>query len=411
MNYLSKLKCLICGKEYQPEEIDYTCLRCKDEGILEVIYDYLQIKKCFNSDTLKNNTDYSMWRYLPLLPIDNPDKIGSLQVGWTPLYEAKNIRKELGLAHLWIKDEGRNPTASLKDRPSAVAVVKAQELGKNVVTCASTGNAASSLAGAAASVGLKSYIFVPQSAPEAKITQLMVFGSTIFAVRGSYDKAFDLSIAASREFGWYNRNTAFNPYMVEGKKTVALEIIEQMNFEVPDFIFIPVGDGCIISGVAKAYKDMFALGFINQLPRLVAVQAEGCKPVVDAVNGDGKVNFVQPNTIADSIAVGIPRNSLMAVRDIKASNGFGVAVSDKEIIAAIKYLGFKQGIFAEPAGSAAFAGMVKALEEGKVTRKNKIVVLVTGNGLKDIKSAKKAGREPLVIDACLEGVRRALGEK
>ncbi len=232
MNYLSKLKCLLCGKGYQPEEVEYTCLRCKDEG--------------------------------------------------------------------------RNPTASLKDRSSAVAVVKAQELGKNVVTCASTGNAASSLAGTAASVGLKSYIFVPQSTPEAKITQLMVFGSTIFAVRGSYDKAFDLSIAASREFGWYNRDTAINPYMVEGKKTVALEIIEQINFEVPDYIFIPVGDGCIISGVAKAYKDMFALGFINQLPILVAVQTEECKTVVDAVNGDDKVNFVQPNTIADSIAVGIP---------------------------------------------------------------------------------------------------------
>ena len=410
MSYIKKLKCLLCGTEYKSDEVKYTCPKCGDEGVLEIFYNYLEIKKVFTRESLKQNHQYSMWRYLPLLPVDNFDKIGPLKVGWTPLYEAKRVREDLGIPDLWIKDDGRNPTASLKDRPSSIAVVKAQELGEEIVTCASTGNAASSLSGAAASIGLKSYIFVPQTAPSAKIAQLLVFGSTVFAVKGTYDEAFDLSIKATKEFGWYNRNTAFNPYMVEGKKTVALEIIEQMDFKVPDYLFVPVGDGCIISGVAKAYKDMFSLGFIDHLPKLVAVQAEGCKPIVEAVNGDGLVRFVEPKTIADSIAVGIPRNRLMAVRDIKESKGFGIAVSDEEILKAIKYLGTREGIFAEPAGSTAFAGMVKALEEGKISRKEKVVVLVTGNGLKDVESAKKAGGEVLVINPNLKAVKEAMRE-
>ncbi len=411
MSYVKKLKCLLCGSEYNPDEVTYTCPKCGNDGILEVIYDYEEIKKHFSKESLQSNKDYSMWRYLPLLPVNDPSKIGPLKVGWTPLYEAKRIREDLDIPYLWIKDDGRNPTASLKDRASAIAVVKAQELGKKVVTCASTGNAASSLAGASASVGLKNYIFVPRTAPKAKIAQLLVFGATVLAVKGSYDEAFDLSIKATEKFGWYNRNTAFNPYMVEGKKTVALEIIEQMNFEVPDYVFVSVGDGCIISGVAKGYKDMLSLGFINKMPKLVAVQAEGCKPIVDAVNGDGSVKFVKPDTIADSIAVGIPRNRVMAVRDVKESGGFGVAVSDEEILSAIKYLGSTQGIFAEPAGATGFAGMLKALKEGKISKNDKIVVIVTGNGLKDVESAQKAGGTPIEIEPRIEDVERVLKEK
>ncbi len=409
MSYVKKLKCLLCGAEYSPDEVKYTCPKCGSEGILEVIYDYDEIKKHFSKESLKENNDYTMWRYLPLLPVNDPSKIGPLKVGWTPLYKAERIRNDLKMPNLWIKDDGRNPTASLKDRASAIAVVKAQELGEKTVTCASTGNAASSLAGASASVGLKNYIFVPKTAPKAKIAQLLVFGATVLAVNGTYDEAFDLSIKATETFGWYNRNTAFNPYMVEGKKTVALEIIEQMNFDVPDYVFVSVGDGCIISGVAKGYKDMLSLGFINKMPKLVAVQAEGCKPIVDAVNGDGNVKFVEPDTIADSIAVGIPRNRVMAVRDIKQSGGFGISVSDEEIISAIKYLGSTQGIFAEPAGATGFAGMLKALKEGKISKNDKVVVIVTGNGLKDVNSAIKAGGEPIIIDPLIEEVKKIVG--
>ena len=408
MSYVKKLKCLLCGTEYSPDEVEYTCSKCGNDGILEVIYDYEEIKKHFSKDSLKNNIIFDMWRYLPLLPINDPLKIGPLKVGWTPLYEPERIEKNLGVSSLWIKDDGRNPTASLKDRASAIAVVKAQELGETILTCASTGNAASSLAGACASLGLKSYIFVPRTAPRAKIAQLLVFGSNVLAINGTYDQAFDLSIKATEEFGWYNRNTAFNPYMVEGKKTVALEIIEQMNFEVPDYIFVPVGDGCIISGVAKGYKDMFSLGFIDKTPKLVTVQAEGCNPIVQAVNGDGTVNFVEPHTIADSIAVGIPRNRTMAIRDVRESKGFGISVSDEEILDAIRYLGSVQGIFAEPAGATGFAGFLKSLKQGVISKNDKIVVLVTGNGLKDVESAIRAGGEPIIIDPDIDAVKKVL---
>ena len=399
---------MVCGTEYNPDEVKYTCSKCGNDGVLEVIYDYEEIKKHFSKDSLKNNIIFGMWRYLPLLPINDPSKIGPLKVGWTPLYEPERIEKNLGVSSLWIKDDGRNPTASLKDRASAIAVVKAQELGETILTCASTGNAASSLAGACASLGLKSYIFVPRTAPRAKIAQLLVFGSNVLAINGTYDQAFDLSIKATEEFGWYNRNTAFNPYMVEGKKTVALEIIEQMNFEVPDYIFVPVGDGCIISGVAKGYKDMFSLGFIDKTPKLVTVQAEGCNPIVQAVNGDGTVNFVEPHTIADSIAVGIPRNRTMAIRDVRESKGFGISVSDEEILDAIRYLGSVQGIFAEPAGATGFAGFLKSLKQGVISKNDKIVVLVTGNGLKDVESAIRAGGEPIIIDPDIDAVKKVL---
>jgi threonine synthase len=408
MSYVENLKCLVCGREYKPGEVRYSCPCCGQDGILEVNYNYDGIKKVFSKVYLKQNNNFSMWRYLPLLPIDNDSFIGPLHVGGTPLYEAKRIREYLEVDSLWIKDDGRNPTASLKDRASAIAVVKAQELELNTLTCASTGNAASSLAGASASLGLKNYIFVPKTAPKAKIAQLLVFGATVFAVNGTYDEAFDLSIEATENFGWYNRNTAYNPYMVEGKKTVSLEIAEQLNFDVPDYIFVPVGDGCIISGANKGFYDLFNLGFIDKMPKLVAVQAEGCKPVVNAINGDGIIRHVEPNTIADSISVGIPRNGLMAVRDVKNSGGFGIAVSDDEILQSIKFLGSIQGIFAEPAGATGFAGYLKALKQEIISKKSNVVVIITGNGLKDIESALKAVSLPLQIEPNIVSVKDIL---
>lgn len=406
MSYISKLKCLLCGTEFEKTEVLYTCPKCGNEGILEVEYDYNKIKKVFNLDFLKSSKQYSIWRYLPLLPIENPNKIGPLQVGWTPLYEVKRLRKKLDFQNLWIKDDGRNPTNSLKDRASAIAIVKASELEKDSITCASTGNAASSLAGAAASIGIKSIIFVPKTAPKAKIAQLLIFGAKVFAVNGTYDEAFELSIQATNEFGWYNRNTAFNPYMVEGKKTVSIEIAEQMNFNVPDYVFVSVGDGCIISGVYKGFIDLYHLKIVNKIPKLVAVQAEGCSPIVDAINTNSEIKFVTPQTIADSIAVGIPRNRIMAMRDIKNSGGFGIKVSDQEILSAIKILGENEGIFAEPAGSTAFAGFLKALNSSLIEKNNKVVIIVTGNGLKDIESAMKVAGLPIEIEPKISEVKK-----
>ena len=411
MSNVKNLRCLICGREYNENEVMYTCPHCGNEGLLEVVYDYERVGKEFSVSYLEQSNDYSMWRYLPLLPINDPSKVGPLKVGYTPLYEVKRVREELGVSNLYIKDDGRNPSASLKDRASSVVAVKAQELGKDIITCASTGNAASSLACVTASLGLKSFIFVPKSAPKAKLTQLLVFGATVFAINGIYDQAFDLSIEATEEFGWYNRNTGFNPYTVEGKKTVALEIAEQLKFDVPDYVFVSVGDGNIISGVYKGFYDLYSLGMVSKIPRLVAVQAEGCKPVVDAINGDGVIRPVTPNTIADSISVGIPRSGIMAVKYVRESNGFGVAVSDSLIIDSIRYLGNKSGIFAEPAGVTSFAGYIKALDENLVSKEDKVVVIITGNGLKDIDSAMKSVGQPIFIEPNLENVKRALNEK
>ncbi len=408
MSNVKSLTCMICGKEYSENEVKYTCPHCGPEGILEINYDYNAISKSFDKSILSRSSEYSMWRYLPVLPIKDTSKISPLKVGWTPLYPVERLRRLLDLEQLWIKDDGRNPSGSLKDRASSVVVAKARELGIEAVTCASTGNAASSLACISASLGIKNYIFVPRTAPKAKIAQLLVFGAKVFAVRGTYDEAFDLSIKATERFGWYNRNTAFNPFTVEGKKTVALEIAEQMEFKVPDFVFVSVGDGNIISGVWKGYKDLYELGFTRSMPKLVPVQAEGCSPIVDAINEGTEVKFTTPNTIADSIAVGIPRSRIMAIKYIRESGGFGVKVSDSEILSAIKLLGSFEGIFAEPAGSTAFAGVLRALKENKINRQSKIVAIVTGNGLKDIESAMKVAGTPIEINPDIEEVPRTI---
>jgi len=334
--------------------------------------------------------------------VDAESPIPPPQVGWTPLYQAKRLGEKLGLSNLYLKDEGRNPTASLKDRASAIGVVKAQELGKKVITCASTGNAASSLAGLAASVGMRNVIFVPESAPKAKVAQLLIFGAQVIMIKGTYDQAFDLCLEASDEFGWYSRNTAYNPYLSEGKKTAGLEVCEQLGWQAPDRVFVSVGDGCIIGGLHKGFKDLLALGFIERLPKLVGVQAEGAAPLVRAWE-TGKFEPIVPNTLADSISVGVPRDRVKALRAVRESGGKYVAVSDEEILEAMRQLG-TEAVFAEPAGAAGFAGLVKLADE--IDPQELIVVLVTGNGLKDVESAIKATKEPPKIEPTMKGLRR-----
>ncbi len=313
-----------------------------------------------------------------------------LAIGGTPLYPVERLRSHLGMSDLWLKDDTRNPSASLKDRASIIAVMLAE--GKTVA-CASTGNAASSLAVQAASVGLPCYIFVPYNAPRAKIVQLLMCGATVFAVQGTYDEAFDMCIEACNTFGWYNRNTGYNPYLVEGKKTVGLEIAEQLGWQVPDTILVPTGDGCIISGVYRGFEDLHHLGIIDRMPRLIAIQAEGSPAIVRALEGDGTVRPYPAHTIADGISVGLPRNGAMAIRHIKSSNGFGITVSDEEILSAQKALARLTGVFAEPSGAASYAGLLRLLDQGKIDRDERVVLLVTGSGLKSIDAiAESAGK-------------------
>lgn len=401
-------RCVKCGREYEAVP---NLTNCECGGILDIIYDYDYIKTNLTKEKLAARGDRSMWRYRELLPVEETTPNTPLRVGWSPLYEADRLAKELGIAKLWVKDDGQNPTASLKDRASAMAVAKAQEAGAKVIACSSTGNAASSLAGNAAAAGLKTYIFVPSRAPKGKVAQLMTFGATVVSVQGSYEDTFELSKQAIDRWGWYNRNAAINPYLSEGKKTVGLEIMEQLNWEVPDYIAISVGDGCTIAGLWKGLKDLYAIGFIDKLPRLISAQAEGCCPLNRAIANNEDWYPMEENTLADSIAVGVPRNADKALMAIRESNGIVVNVSDEEIMAAQKLLGRTCGVFGEPAGVTGTAGIKKLCEQGKLPKDAKIVSVVTGNGLKDVANAIKACGEPISIPSDMELLLKAFAEK
>ncbi len=431
--FVRGLRCMLCGAEYAVGEVEYVCPKHGDEGILDVLYDYEAIRQVTSPARIAEDPDVSIARYAAVLPIRDRGSLPPVPVGGTPVYHARRLGRRLGLPHLYVKDDGRNPSASFKDRASAVGVARARELGKRVMTGASTGNAAASLALLTASVGIRSIIFVPETAPRAKIAQLLIHGATVLAVRGSYDEAYDLCLEATRRFGWYNRNTGYNPYLSEGKKSAAFEIAEQFTaiqrwdlpallghrggwargpedvWDPPDWIFVSVGDGCIIGGLGKGILDMAALGWISHTPRLMGVQAEGSAAIYRAWKaGTDVVEPVHPTTLADSISVGKPRDALKALRAVRETKGGMVLVSDAEILEAMKWLGRDAAVFAEPAGAAAFAGVIKALEEGWIGPKDRILVLVTGNGLKDVGAAIRATGEPLVIEPTLEAVQEAV---
>ncbi len=415
MKHVKHLRCLLCGKEYGAKEVQYVCPHHGNEGILDVQYDYDRIASSFSRTDLESILDPSIWRYRPLLPVEPDSPVPPLQVGWTPLYNAQRLAARLGVRHLWIKDDTRQPTGSLKDRASAIAVVKAYETGAKAITTASTGNAAAALSGLCASVNLPNVIFVPASAPEPKIAQLLAFGSTVFLVEGNYDDAFDLCLEAAQEYGWYNRNTAYNPYMTEGKKTVVYEILEQLKWQSPDVIFVPVGDGCILGGVHKGLRDLIALRWIQEMPRLIGVQAAGSSSLYDAWKKGvppTEIRPIQTNTIADSMAAGLPRDRIKAMRAVIETHGAFLTVSDEEILKAIPLLAQASGVFAEPAGAASLAGMMKAITTGLVAADERIVLLVTGTGLKDVQATLRALERPKRIKPNLQAVKSALqGER
>lgn len=406
MQNVKYLECIKCGKQYPPLPETYTCPECS--GLLEVMYDYNLIARQVNRDTFSKSRDYSIWRYLPFLPVNPETPRPSLRVGWSPLYRASALGSALGLDFLFVKDDGINPTASLKDRASVIAVVKAAEAGADTIACSSTGNAASSLAGNAASMGMETYIFVPVRAPQGKVAQLLIFGANVISVQGSYQDAFELSAHAIRKWGWYNRNAAINPYLMEGKKTVSLEVCEQMGWDVPDWVVFSVGDGCTIAGAWKGFVDLYHTGLIGRLPRMIGVQAEGCCPISRAFYTGNPLEPMAENTLADSIAVGVPRNPDKALRAVRYSKGTMVNVSDQEILEAMRLLGNTSGIFGEPAGVAGLAGLKKLVSQGMIGRRDKVVVCITGNGLKDVNNAIKAAGEPIRVSPDLDELERVL---
>ncbi len=415
LDHVLGLTCVICNTTYPAETAGYVCPDHGAEGILDVRYRYDVVAEHISKESLAADPDPTMWRYRALMPVAPDAEVPPLTVGGTPIYDAPRLAADLGVRQVWVKDEGRQPTASLKDRASAIAIVKARERGAEIVTTASTGNAAAALSGLAASVGQGNVIFVPESAPEAKIAQLLAYGSTVVLVEGTYGDAFDLCMDAAAAYGWYNRNTGYNPYMTEGKKTAMLEILEQLDWEAPDAVFVSVGDGSIIGGLHKGIKDALALGWIDRAPRLFGVQAAGSDYLVQAFENDEDVLAKAPiaaDTVADSISADLPRDRIKALAAVCDTDGAFLRVSDDEILAAIPTLARGSGVFAEPAGAAAYAGLVAAVERGLVGADDRIVVLNTGSGLKDVASALKAmetaGTTPLHVTPDLAALEAAL---
>ena len=398
MGRVEYLRCISCNRHYPLGEVEYTCPSCGPRmGMLDVQYDYDRLrrssllKQIASQKSFSDYAEKSIWRYLPLLPFEKRIPTRLLQVGGTPLYRFPHLARRLGVDELYIKDEGGNPTGSYKDRATPLAIYRAQELGKSALVCASTGNAAASLAGLAAMTEFDTYIFVPNNAPTAKLAQLRIYGATIFQVDATYDIAYDLALEAADQFGWFNRSDGIHPFLVEGNKTGALEIAEQLAFDLPDCIFVAVGDGSIIAGICKGFAELKSLGLIDSTPQVIGVQAQGAdavKRVFDKYDGRKVVpDDVTATTIADSIAVGKPRDVVKAVKYVWENGGSYVSVSDAEIREAISDIATATGIFTEPAGATAWAGLCKMQRNGDLDQAVRVAVILTGNGLKDPEAA------------------------
>jgi threonine synthase len=395
--------CSVCGKVHRPGESEYTCVGCYT-GVLEP----MSLSSAVLTGPVFTESP-GMWRYERLLALSPDAPRPPLRVGGTPLVPGGRLAKQTGLDNLFIKNDALNPTGSLKDRASAVTLARAAEIGAAGIAVASTGNAGSSLAGLAASMGMPAVIFVPEKAPQAKLVQSLLYGARVFAVRGTYDDAFDLCMDACKRFNWYNRSTALNHWTIEGKKTVAYEIFEQLGDRAPDLVLIPTGDGCILSGVARGFQDLLDLGRIDRLPRLIAVQAAGSNAIARLLAGEPPLE--RAATVADSIKVRVPRNGTLAVRDIHASGGRAVVVTDEDILHAVRDLAASTGIFAEPAGAAALAGLRALLAEERIDRDATVILLVTGSGLKDVDAAARVAPPPTVIEPSLDALQDLVPEE
>jgi len=368
-------KCSDCGQTYPIDPSLTVCPACSErqvsdqplQGVLEVELDGRATRDFDPLDLLPVPREY-----FPPIPVGN-----------TPLWEPLNLRRSLGFGQLYIKDDGLNPTYSLKDRASYLVSAFAAQHRIDEIILASTGNAGSSMAGVGAAAGQKITLFLPAAAPRAKLIQALQYGATVHRVDGPYDQAYDLSLEYSRRFGGMNRSTAYNPMTLEGKKTVALEIYQQLGC-APDYIFVSTGDGCILSGVYKGFRDLRQLELIDAIPRVISVQAEGSDALFRAYTS-GKFQARPTQTVADSICVDVPRNGRHALKQIQTRGGRVITVSDDAIIAAQYQLSRTSGLFTEPAGAAAFAGFLSIRKELPATAR--IVVLATGNGLKDSAAA------------------------
>lgn len=395
-------RCSCCNRTYGRDEVRYLCPECGRGyspgmplmGVLEAEFDYQSIAKRFR----RSQPDWDL--FSPVEREYYPD----YPAGGTPFAPSPRLGKRLGWPRLWIKNDGLNPSGSLKDRASFLVVAEAARLNEKTLVAASTGNAASSLAAVCAAAGRRAVIFVPQSAPRAKLVQMLICGARVIPVRGSYDDAFRLSLEYTQRRGGLNRNTAYHPLTIEGKKTAGLEIFAQNGLRVPDAILVPVGDGVIISGIYKAFHDLRAAGLCERLPRLIAAQAETSAAIHDYIVSGSFRPAPSPATIADSISVSVPSNPDLARRAVLESGGFSLTVSDERILKAQALLAGYAGVFAEPAAAAAAAALLSDEARRRLDPDWQIVLLVTGHGLKDVEAPLSRLRIPDAVPADFESL-------
>ncbi|HVO20138.1 MAG TPA: threonine synthase [Anaeromyxobacter sp.] len=397
-------RCTGCQRRYGRDQVRYLCPECGKgykpgvplPGVLEAVLDYAALARGLD----RARPDLS--RFCVVEERFHP----ALAVGNTPLAPAARLGAELGLDRLWVKNDGLNPSGSLKDRASFLVVAEARRISERRIVTASTGNAASALAAVCASTDREALIFVPASAPRAKLVQMVLYGARVVPVRGTYDDAFRLSLEYSARRGGLSRNTAYHPLTIEGKKTVGLEIWRDLGLRTPDAVVVSAGDGVILAGVHKAFVDLVRCGFIERLPRLICVQAETSDAIHRYIETGRYADAAHPTTRADSISVSCPSNARWARRAVKESHGLSLLVSDAEILEAQRRLAASTGIFAEPAAAAAAAGLVKLQAgEQRLAPDQLVVLLVTGHGLKDVDAPLSRMDMPAPVDPVLEAVK------
>jgi len=409
-NFHTGFTCTACGAHYPTNQIEYTCPKCG--GNMDAAYDYATIRKEVDPRQMVSRADRSAWHYAELLPRTAPSgerHTPLAEFGASPLYRAGNLERELGIRKIWLKDDGQLPSNSFKDRASSMVVAQAIATKRETICVASTGNAASALAlMCAGRSDVRAVIFVPQGTPEGKLVQSLIYGAHVYIVKGSYNDAVEMASAACQRFGWYNRSTGTNPYTREGKKTAAFEICEQLAladgaaaaFRAPDVMIVPVGDGNIISGIHKGYKDLFALGWIDRVPKFIGATATQAPSLFRAWQSGGEQCQLAPSTtLASGISVDIPADGAMALRAVRDTGGALIECEDEELLEGIAALARKTAVFAEPSAAASYVALVKARAQGLIGSADEVVLQLTGNGLKDTKSALRAAGAPRVVSS------------
>jgi threonine synthase len=405
MPHVESLRCRECGRTYAIAPI-FTCEYCF--GPLEVAYDYEAVAASVSRESIAAGPP-TIWRYADLLPVEPPGE-ASLPVGWTPLVRADRLAGELGLGEVWIKDDTRNPTNAFKDRVVAVAIAKALEFGLKTIACASTGNLANAVAAQAARAGLRSIVFVPSDLEAAKIVTTAVYGGTVVAIDGNYDDVNRLCAELASEWPWAFVNVNMRPFYSEGSKTLAFETAEQLGWQTPDHVVVPVGSGSLLTKIRKGFEELHKVGLLDEPPtvRISGAQAVGCSPVATAfAEGTDTILPVRPETIAKSLAIGNPADGPFTLDAVRETGGGLAAVTDDEIIEGIKLLARTEGIFGETAAGVTIATLKRLAADGVVRPDERVVAYVTGHGLKTLDAVAPTSGPTAVIAPTLDAFTAA----